>query len=184
MNKINVSLACDEAYAKHAGVVIASILFNAKSDDELTFYILDGGIQENTKNNFFELKKIKDCNIVFIKINESDFEDYKAVRTHFYITLPTFYRLKLPTLLPKVDKIIYFDCDFTICTSLCELYKTDLGSNIAAGVKDKNKKRVKSNPTYINAGMIVFDLNKMRENNTEEEFLNWTKENIEKIKTW
>ena len=183
MSKINVSLACDNNYAKHAGVVIASILANASSDDELVFFILDGGISEEFKNDILSLQSIKACNINFIKIDESMFEDYKKVQTHFYITLPTYYRLKLPSLLPDVGRIIYFDCDFVICSSLAELYNTDIGDNIIAGVNDTNKHKVKENPSYINAGMIVFDLDKMRENNTEEEFLNWTKAHTETIKT-
>lgn len=180
--KINVCLACDDNYAKHAGVVIASILANANKDDELAFYILDGGIENNTKKDFEKLKDIKSCEIKFIPIEESLFEDYKAVRTHFYITLPTFYRLKLPSLLPDVNKIIYFDCDFVVCSSLKELYEVDFGDCIVAGVNDTNKKRVKLNPQYINAGMIVFDLNKMRQDNTEEKLLIWTKTNLDKIK--
>ena len=110
MSRINVCLSCDDAYAKHAGVVIASILHNACADDEHAFYILDGGIDEATKNDFEKLKEIKNCEINFIKIDENMFEDYKAVKTHFYITLPTFYRLKLPTLLADANKVIYFDC--------------------------------------------------------------------------
>ncbi len=182
MPQINVCLASDDNYAQHAGVVIASILYNSNEDDSLCFYILDGGISSENKNKIYSLSAIKDCDIKFIKIDEQDFTEYKKVQTHYYITLPTFYRLKLPSLLPDVDKIIYFDCDFVVCTSLASLYSVDLDNNIAAGVHDRNKKRVRNNPTYINAGMILFDLNQMRKNNTEKEFLDWTLKNIETIK--
>ena len=182
MSKINVCLACDDNYAQHAGVVIASVLCNANPTDELCFYILDGGVSQENKEKIFSLSQIKQCEINFITVDENDFTDYKKVQTHYYITLPTFYRLKLPTLLPNVDKIIYFDCDFVVCTSLSSLYSMDLENNIAIGVHDRNKKRVKKNPTYINAGMILFDLNKMRENNIEKDFLEWTLKNIETIK--
>ena len=182
MTKINVCLSCDEAYAKYAGVVIASILSNAEKDEKHDFYILDGGIEQNTKNDLEKLKTIKDCEINFIKIDESMFEEYKTVRTHYYITLPAFYRLKMASLLPDLDRVIYFDCDFVVCTSLKELYNVDFGDNIIAGVLDKKTKRLKENPTYINSGLIVFDLNKMRKNNIEAEFLKWTKSHMEKIK--
>lgn len=36
MTKINICLSCDDNYAKYAGVVIASILFNARNDDEIS----------------------------------------------------------------------------------------------------------------------------------------------------
>lgn len=182
MNKINVCLSCDENYAKHAGVVIASILSNAKQEDELNFYILDGGILEETKSKFYELKNIKDCEINFVDIDETLFEDYKSVKTHYYISLPAYYRLKLPSLLPQINKIIYFDCDFIICTSLKELFNKNLKDNLIAGVNDTDRKKVKRNSQYINSGMILFDLEKMRNEKIEDEFLSWTKENIEKIK--
>ena len=44
--KINICLACDDNYARYAAVVIASILKNAKQNDNLCIYILDGGIEE------------------------------------------------------------------------------------------------------------------------------------------
>ena len=94
-NRINVCVACDDNYAKHAGVVIASALKNAEKNDELHFYILDGGIKEENKSRILELKEIKDCEIQFIQINETLFEDYKKVQTHEYITIATYFRLKL-----------------------------------------------------------------------------------------
>lgn len=57
-DKINICLACDDNYSKYAGVVIASILVNAKSDDDLTFYILDGGISETGKSEYFLLNQL------------------------------------------------------------------------------------------------------------------------------
>ncbi len=182
MNKINVCLSCDENYAKHAGVVIASILSNASQEDELNFYILDGGILEETKLKFNELKNIKACEITFVAIEEELFNEYKNVKTHYYISLPAYYRLKLPSLLPQVDKIIYFDCDFVVCTSLKELFDKNIDNYIIAGVNDTDKNKIKRNPQYINSGMILFDLEKMRKQKIEDEFLNWTKANIETIK--
>ena len=78
--EINICLACDNNYAKYASVVIASILFNAKADTSLRFFVLDGGISEQYKSEIFSLKSLKDCEITFVSINDSDFEDYKKVR--------------------------------------------------------------------------------------------------------
>lgn len=180
---INVCLASDNNYAKYLGVTLASILVNAKAEDELCFYILDGGIEEDNKNKILSLKQIKNCEINFIKIDESLFEDYKKVKTHSYITLATYYRLKLSELLPFVDKIIYFDCDIVVNSSLDELFNADLNNYAIGGVLDINGKKVKENPLYINSGMIVFNLEYIRKNNIEEEFLDYAKENFDKIET-
>ena len=179
---INVCLACDDNYAKYAGVVIASALANAAKDDYLNFYILDGGIKNKNKEKLLELKSVKDCNIEFIEIDNSLFIDYMDVKTHSYISLPTFYRLKLPSLLPNVKRVIYFDCDFVINSSLKELFNTRMGSYPIAGVRDINKKITKKNPNYVNAGMLVMDIENMRKINAEKIFLDWTKEHFDTIK--
>ena len=159
---INICLASDNNYAKYLSVTAASILANAKKEDDICFYILDGGIEEDNKNKILSLKEIKNCEINFIKIDDNLFEDYKKVKTHSYITLATYYRLKLSELLPFVDKIIYFDCDIIVNSSLDELFGTDLNGFALGGVLDISRKHTAKNPTYINAGMIVFNLEYIR----------------------
>lgn len=182
MTPINVCLACDNNYAKYAGVVVASVLANSKDDEDLRFYILDGGISESKKAEILSLKSIKDCKIEFVQIEESMFEDYKKVATHKYISIATYYRLRLATLLPEVERIIYFDCDMVVNSSLNNLFNVELGENIIAGVRDINKRMLQQNPSYINAGMVLFDLNKIREENIEQKFYDYTNENFETIK--
>ena len=182
MTPINVCLACDNNYAKYAGVVVASVLANSKDDESLNFYILDGGISENKKTEILSLKSIKDCKIEFVQIEESMFEDYKKVATHKYISIATYYRLRLATLLPEVERIIYFDCDMVVNSSLNNLFNVELGENVIAGVRDINKRMLQQNPSYINAGMVLFDLNKIREENIEQKFYDYTNENFETIK--
>ncbi len=184
MTKINVCISCDENYAKYASVVIASILSNA-CDDVVHFYILDGNISDDSKSKILALTNIKPCKIDFIKVDETKLEIYKQINTHEYITLPSYYRLILSELLPDVDKIIYLDCDTVVNTSLRDLFETDLGENIIAGVLDarvKHKKKWK-NSKYINSGMVVFDLDKIRKEDIESKFFEYTKQNIDKIET-
>ena len=180
--KINICLACDDNYARYAAVVIASILKNAKQNDNLCIYILDGGIEEQNKEKILSLKNIKDCEINFVKIDNEMFSEYLAIKTHSYISIPTYYRLKLPTLLPNVEKIIYFDCDIVVNTSLRELFQVDMGDCVVVGVHDLKKSAVKKNSTYVNAGMLIFDIKKMAEMGVEKQFADWTREHFETIK--
>ena len=182
MSTINVGIACDDNYSQYAGVVIASILDNADKDSSLCIYVLDGGISQENKDKINSLKSIKDCEINFVQIDEDMFEEYKKIKTHAYISVATFYRLKLATLLPEVDRIIYFDCDMVVNKDLTELFNIDFGENIVAGVKDLNFRMLRKNPSYTNAGMLVMDLKKIREQNIEDEFLEYTKSHIDTIK--
>lgn len=182
---INVCLATDNNYAPYAGVVIASALKNSNPEDKLSFYILDGGIEEENKNKIRNLTSIKDCRINFVSIDETLFEDYKKLTTHSYITLATYYRLKIGQLLNEdVKRIIYLDCDVIVNSSLSELFSTDLEDNYMGGVIDI---RVKYKPKwkdkiYVNAGMLLIDVDKIRKDNIEEKFLEYTKNNFDNIK--
>lgn len=179
---INVCISCDNNYAKYAGIVITSVLANASDDDSLSFYILDGGIDNENIEKILSLKKIKECNINFIQIDESIFEDFKKLTTHKYISVAAYFRLKLPSLLPNIDKIIYFDCDVIVNTSLRNLYNTVMNDCPIAGVVDIKKKIVRVNPGYVNSGVLVMDLNKMRELSLENKFYEYAKQNFEHIK--
>lgn len=182
MGNINLCFSCDDNYSKYAGVAIASILHNAHLMDNINIYILDGGITEHHKNEIMSLKYIKDCSITFVEIDSNLFNEYKKIHTHSYITIATYYRLKLATLLPNVEKIIYLDCDIVVNSSLSELFNVDIENYTIAGVKDINKKITKKNPKYINAGMVLFNLAKIRENDVENKFLEWTYKNYKDIK--
>lgn len=182
MTDINICVSCDDNYSKYAGVVIASILSNSSKEDNLSIYVIDGGISEQHKEEILSLKSIKDCKINFVNVDQQMFDDYAKIKTHSYITIASYYRLKLSSLLPNVDKIIYFDCDIVVNSSLAELFNTDMENCLIAGVLDLNKKELKRNPNYVNAGMLIFNLKNMRLDGTENKFLKWTKENIDSIK--
>lgn len=183
MGRINVCVSADDNYSRYAAVVIASVLANAKESDDLYFYVLDGGISEESKAKIFQLKSFRDCSINFVKIDNNLFKDYMEVKTHGYISLPTYYRMKAASLLPDVDKLIYLDCDIVVNASLEELFSADMDGFAIAGVRDTKKSNSKISPTYVNAGMLVLDLNLIREKNIEHEFLVWTKEHFDEIKT-
>lgn len=183
MSNINVCLACDDNYSKYAGVVVASILENAANNDNVSIYILDGGISETRKQEILSLKSIKDCKIEFVKIDSNLFEDYNQIKTHSYITLPAYYRLKSASLLPNIRKIIYFDCDVIVKSSLSNLFNIDVTAYALAGVRDINKRMLKKNPDYVNSGVLLLNLDYWRKENIEEKLLNFTKENIDNIKT-
>ncbi len=182
MDRINICVSTDDNYSKYAGVVIASALSHAAEDDDLHVYILDGGVSEENREKILALKSLHKCEINFVDIDEKLFDLYKNVKTHSYISLPAYYRLKLASILPEIDKIIYFDCDVVVNSSLKDLFNYDLNGNPIGGVLDiKNRKVKLENETYVNSGMLVFDLERIREENIEQELYEYTRDNFDKI---
>lgn len=185
---INICLSCDDNYYKYAGVVIASVLLNAKSDDILHFYILDGGITKDNKDKILSLKSIKNCKIEFITIDENLFKIYKNIGTHSYLSLSACYRLKLPSLLSSVSKVLYLDCDVIVNSSLSEIYNTDITKFYAAGVMDTAMKssgwvpKLEEGNKYFNSGVLLFNLSKMREDNIEKSFEEYTEKEFANIR--
>ena len=188
MKEYNICLSCDNNYAQYAGVVIASILLNSDDKSFFNFYILDGNIEQENKDKIEKLKEIKNFNLNFISIDENLFEVYKKIGTHSYISLSTYYRLKLASLLPDVDNILYLDCDVIINSNLAELLEIDISEYYAAGVKDiaVNSSgyvpKLEKGNIYFNAGVLYFNLDKIRKDNIESEFEKYTIENFDKIR--
>ena len=188
MKEYNICLSCDNNYAQYAGVVIASILLNSDDKSFFNFYILDGNIEQENKDKIEKLKEIKNFNLNFISIDENLFEVYKKIGTHSYISLSTYYRLKLASLLPDVDNILYLDCDVIINSNLAELLEIDISEYYAAGVKDiaVNSSgyvpKLEKGNIYFNSGVLYFNLDKIRKDNIESEFEKYTIENFDKIR--
>lgn len=179
--EINICLSSDNNYAQHLGVTIASILKNAKKSDDLHFYILDGGINKENKEKLLSLKSIKNFQIEFISIDPEKFENCPLMGN--YITMATYYRFMIPTLLPNLDKILYLDCDMVINESLAKLYSEDIEDYWIAGVEDLGyyqHRRILKRETesfYINAGLILINLKKWRKDGIEEKLFKFAAEN-------
>lgn len=181
---INICISSDDNYIKYLAVTVASILKNANKSDELNFYILDGEISEENKQKVLELKKLKkDTKIEFVKIDKKAFKD--CVKFSEYHTIPAFYRLKMATLLPNIEKIIYLDCDIIVNESLAGLFEENIDDYYMAGVEDlgyfyfydKYWKYDNFDQFYANSGVLLLNLKKWREDNLEEKFFDYIKNN-------
>lgn len=85
----------------------------------------------------------------------------------------TLYRLFLPQLLePDVDTALYLDCDIIVNLAIEEIFKHDITKYYFAGVVDdgmmqvhaEHLKKIKFESKYINAGVLLINLKKLREN--------------------
>jgi len=183
-DKISICFCINDLYSQHLGVVLTSILYN-NPNSFFDFYVLTNDITDLNKRKLLSLnEKYKNFEIKFINVDKSLFKNLKI--TIDYISIETYFRYILADLLPQLDKILYLDVDLVVNGDLEKLWNTDISNYYCASVEDINFLTHQYKPQiyldnddkYINAGVILFNLDKMRNDNISEKLL----ENNEKYK--
>lgn len=184
---INICFSSDNNYCQHLGVTIASILKNSKHSDNYNFFIMDGGISAKNKNRIEALKKIKNFNIYYIQMDNSDFANCPMTNYVNYITLPTYYRFKIPSLFPNIEKILYMDCDMVVNDDISKIFEIDIDNYYLAAIPEvfnhchKERLEFKENEYYFNAGLLLINNKKWIEDNIQEKLFNYAQNPIHEI---
>lgn len=180
MNHISVVYATETDY-ECTVVSMLSALETAKTDTFYDFYILVGidflNKFEQEILHCLEHYETR-CKINFLKVGE--LFDNVTLQVDF-IKKSTYYRLLIPQLL-KEDRCIYIDSDTIICSDLQKLIDVEFEENYIAGVKapayilEDNREHCKQAllpeiSQYINAGVLVLNLKKMRKEDLVKKFL-------------
>lgn len=182
---IPIVFSCNNNYTLPLCGAISTLKNNADKEDFFFVYII------NTKKNLNYLNKKlisrmkdKNCKIQFLAIDEKMFNDMPITGCGSHITIETYYRFLLPQLLPMYNKVLYLDCDVNIKSSLYNLYNTDINEYYIGGVEDilSNESMVRLNLSqYVNAGVLLINLNKWRQNDIQNKLFDYTKNNKNKI---
>ncbi len=168
--KLNIAYAVDENVTTLVSVSIASILSNNKSND-IEIIILNSRLPENCKKSIESLKKIKDFELRFVDVDKKEFENLCAKSW----TITSFFRFKIASLCPDLDKIIYLDCDTMCRKDLKDFFNIDMKNKLVAAryEYDINERIKKIKPEiksdwYFNSGVMVINLKRWREEKLEE----------------
>ena len=166
----------DENYAYVSLVSMFSLLYN--NDKNNTFVILHISCTPNFNKLyakiFTSLVKNFPKNVEIILYNMGNL---MINRDNPRFSQSTYYKL-LPSVFIDSDRILYLDCDTIILSDLNEMYNLNFNDNYILGALDYLVNNVdylgiKSN-IYINSGVILLNLKKIREDKKVNEFLNLT----------
>jgi len=162
---INVCVACDDHFAPHAGALIASIVANKNTEDSPRFFILSDKLSERVKQQFREMTNQWNVHLSIVDCSDAMFQGLPTWRGKHN----TYFRLAIHRLLPDdITKAFYLDCDMIATTSLAPLFDTDLSGKYAAVVSEgRDSVFTTHDSPYFNAGMILFNLEKYRDDNME-----------------
>ena len=180
-NTIPIIISSDDNYIKYLAVTLYSILYNGKNSFYDFYLLLAPDVKERNKNLILKIaKRFNNNNINFINMGNA-FTTQKKMISH--ISNPTYYRLKAAEILPsKYKKCLYFDTDVIINIDLEEYFNINIDNYYIAGVlaayqllnKENNHHILLEIPNlkqYINAGVVILNLYKIRKNNLTKTFL-------------
>lgn len=179
-NIIPVAMALDNNFTLPTIVTMTSILENAKPTTKYDFYLLlSGDFSDSSKQKINSLTDKYNCKITTIDMGSK----YSQDRTDGHMTTAMYYRLQLPNLLSDKNKCLYLDGDTIVTKDLSEMYSIDMSNYYLAGVRDwsicaKGKDHadflgISTMDDYINSGVLIMNLKKMREDNLEQKFIDF-----------
>lgn len=186
MSYINVIYQSDNNYAPFMGVSIYSLLKNNVAVDNIEIYIIDDDISEENKEKLINLANAYKRGIHFLNVSMisaldevKEFAKYTGARKNTH----SFYKLFLTHLLSQdVHRILYIDCDTLVTGSIEDVMNIDMGSNVIGMILDsliyKGKEAIglKEKDPYFNSGVILFDVDKWKENLCEKKIVNTIKQ--------
>lgn len=167
MSKINISFCIND---NHCLYVFFTISMIKKYTTNLDIFVLHTDLSDKSKDRLRTLET-ESVNIHFVKIDRDLFSNLPL--TLDGITIETYYRYLLPEILVDCDKVIYLDSDLLIRCDVKELWDIDLSQHYLAGVNEidiinrfpdhKLKLGFDLDELFINAGVLVCNLQKMRQ---------------------
>lgn len=182
MEKMNLVMTTDKNYIVPTTVTISSILSSAERDEFFHIHILCApGLDQGSRTMLKGLeKKDSRVRVQFLEIADSRLDH---VVTTAHIPVASYYRLYISQML-KEERCLFIDGDMIIRGDLSEVYHTDLEGYYAAAVRDLGIQShmseyadyarylgIASMDHYVNAGFMLFNLKKIREDRIGEQMI-------------
>ncbi len=183
--EIPVFFTIDDSYAPYLGVAIASMKENVSHKYDYEIIIVEQDLSEESRKKLWTLEE-PGFSIRFVRMDSTPGEitDREENRLRCdYFTLTIYYRLFIADMFPEYDKAIYIDSDVVIPGDISELYQIDLGECLIGACPDHSISDVPElvrytgeavgmkKGKYINSGVLLLNLKKMREVSLGSHFL-------------
>ncbi|ADL35136.1 glycosyl transferase GT8 family [Butyrivibrio proteoclasticus B316] len=187
MDRLCFAFSSDENFIVPTYVAMHSLMhFADKRFDYIIYLLTPSNLPIEQIDLIKSLESIFDNLEIRIIDMGSAFSESTIVLKH--TSIPTMYRLLLAELLPEYDRCIYVDGDTIVCRDLSNLFTVDMDNNYIGAVRDIEaakyitgfdyRSRRPDTTGYINAGVLLMNLRKIREDNLIRDFLELSKEKL------
>lgn len=187
---MNVVYATDDNGALGTGVSIVSLMENLPTSVHVDVYIMTDGLNEDNMTRFNSLQQDYNLHLRFINMKDK----YKDFPVGSKWSAATYYRLGLAGELPAtVERALYVDIDTVFNRDISPMYESDFGDCLIAGVfttehlseesfsRWKRELNLNRDSIYINAGVVLYHVKRIREERFEVQVLSYAKNNIHRL---
>ncbi|MBD2342596.1 glycosyltransferase family 8 protein [Anabaena subtropica] len=192
-----VVCGADDNYARPLAVTLYSALVNLEKGCTLYLYIIDGGITEQSKQRLQRVLNVEHIDLHLKWISPSNLTSLSHIKTPDWVSAATYLRLLIPDILPEhFQKAIYLDGDLLVEGNLKNLWNQEMGEYALLASTDFGIPYVSSNlgilnykelglaphTPYFNAGVLVLNLPRWREEKISEKVIRYLSEHEEYVR--
>lgn len=183
---INIALSSDNNGVEMMLVAIFSIMKNhSPKEFNIHAFIIQSGFSEENLQKITQLEKsFSNLKINHLMVDKNKLSKLKLPSSQSWISQQAYYRYLLPNLLKEESKILYLDIDILCRGKLGQLYNTDISKHYIAAVPDSYIERgygrwkgfkkavgLREDETYVNSGLLLMNLEKIRKDGKVQKFL-------------
>ena len=184
---IPVVFCVNDSYAPMLYATLNSIIHNINSSCKYEFYVLHEYMNDKNIKKLSSLMK-SNTTIHFKNIHEYIVADSDILIPVAHYGVETYYRFYIPDVI-NYSKVLYLDADIIVKSDIAQLYSYDLKHNILGGVldltfddgRDRIIKKNMDPSEYINCGVLLINVDLMRELRIKECCIDVLRNNDEMI---
>ncbi|RYU91274.1 glycosyltransferase family 8 protein [Mucilaginibacter terrigena] len=170
----SIAITIDNNYVQHACVMLRSLDVNIPSAVNV-YCIYDGLSHRNISRMRREFKK-SHINLHFVAFDNTLLPPQLPLKSTDHVTSATFFRIWLPYLLKDLKQVLFMDSDIVIDGDISEILNLDVSDHPLAAVPEpgvftdkKHGLGMRDDQLYINAGVILFNLDYFRQKGLTEQ---------------
>lgn len=185
-NTVNVFFASDRNYLPYLAVAIQSLSSFANKKYFYNVRILSEDLStESLSGVTGKIKPNVRISVFSVADKISHIKEDLALRLRDYYSDAIYYRIFIAEMFPTLKRAVYLDSDIVLNTDVAKLYFTPIGNNLVGAVTDESvmsaeifreyvKKHVKMKRAedYFNSGVLLMNLEKIREEKIKDQFIN------------
>lgn len=185
---MNILITINKKYIKQTNILLNSIQYS-NPNEKFEIFILHKELEEKDKKEIEKGLNTQKFHIKMIKIDNDEISKFPEKEKRYPEEI--YFRLFAMKYLPEnLDKILYLDADTIVINSLKELYEMEFDGNYYIATTHIKKLlhkfnevrlNIKEEVPYINSGVLLINIKKLREEQTEKNIKKFIQENKRKL---